>query len=114
MTNATELVMPKLGLTMTEGRVAQWLVKPGAQFDQGDVIVVIETDKIANDVEAPAPGQLIEILVEEGSVVPVGAPIAKWRLEGAHSQSKSTERGDDSLVTNEALPATPDAAAPVK
>lgn len=114
MTNAAELVMPKLGLTMTEGRVAQWMVKPGAQFDQGDVIVVIETDKIANDVEAPAAGQLIDILVEEGSVVPVGAPIAKWKLEGTHSQAKSTERGDHSRVTDDVLPATPDANAQVK
>src|SRR5690606_32033488 len=79
-----------------------------------DVIVVIETDKIANDVEAPAAGQLIDILVEEGSVVPVGAPIAKWRLEGAYSQSKSTDRGGDSRVTDDVLPATPDANAQVK
>ncbi len=114
MTNAAELVMPKLGLTMTEGRVAQWMVKPGEQFAQGDVIVVIETDKIANDVEAPAAGQLIEIRAEEGSVVPVGAPIAKWRLEGAHSQSKSTDRGDDRRVTNEDLPASPEVDAPLK
>lgn len=95
MTDAADLVMPKLGLTMTEGRVAQWLVKPGAQFAQGDVVVVIETDKIANDVEAPAPGRLIEIIAEEGSVVPVGAPIAKWSLEGAQPQSQATARVGD-------------------
>jgi acetyl/propionyl-CoA carboxylase alpha subunit len=52
----TDFVMPKLGLTMTEGTVARWGVAPGSRFAAGDIIVVVETDKIAYDVEAPAPG----------------------------------------------------------
>jgi pyruvate dehydrogenase E2 component (dihydrolipoamide acetyltransferase) len=74
----TDFVMPKLGLTMTEGTVARWHVAPGSHFDAGDIIVVVETDKIAYDVEAPAPGILHEILVSEGNAVPVGAPIGRW------------------------------------
>lgn len=89
MTDAADLVMPKLGLTMTEGRVAQWMVKPGENFAEGDTLVVIETDKIANDVEASAPGRLIEILVEEGAEVPVGTPIARWALEGTQQQRQT-------------------------
>ena len=57
------LAMPKLGLTMTEGQVAEWRRAPGEPFAAGDVLVVIETDKIANDVEAPAAGRLTAILV---------------------------------------------------
>lgn len=72
------LAMPKLGLTMTEGQVAQWRRAPGDSFAVGDVLLVIETDKIANDLEAPAAGRLTEILVEAGPTVPVGAPLAKW------------------------------------
>ena len=70
--------MPKLGLTMTEGTIARWDVAPGGRFATGDIIVVVETDKIAYDVEAPAPGILQEVLVAEGSAVPVGTPIGRW------------------------------------
>ena len=74
------LAMPKLGLTMTEGQVAEWRRAPGEPFAAGDVLVVIETDKIANDVEAPAAGRLTAILVEAGQTVPVGAALAQWEL----------------------------------
>ena len=75
---ATDFVMPKLGLTMTEGTVARWGVTPGSRFEAGDIIVVVETDKIAYDVEAPAPGILHAVLVSEGDAVPVGTPIGRW------------------------------------
>lgn len=78
MTTRTDLVMPKLGLTMTEGKVASWNVQPGASFAAGDIVVVVETDKIAFDVEAPGAGALAEILVPEGETVAVGTPIAQW------------------------------------
>jgi pyruvate dehydrogenase E2 component (dihydrolipoamide acetyltransferase) len=76
----TDFVMPKLGLTMTEGTVARWDVSPGGRFKSGDIIVVVETDKIAYDVEAPASGVLEEVLVAAGNVVPVGAPIGRWDI----------------------------------
>ena len=74
----TDFVMPKLGLTMTEGTIARWDVAPGKNFAQGDIILVVETDKIAYDVEAPAPGVLQEVLVAVGNAVPVGTPIGRW------------------------------------
>jgi len=77
---ATDFVMPKLGLTMTEGTVARWGVTPGSRFEAGDIIVVVETDKIAYDVEAPAPGILHAVLVSEGNAVPVGTPIGRWEV----------------------------------
>jgi pyruvate dehydrogenase E2 component (dihydrolipoamide acetyltransferase) len=77
---ATDLVMPKLGLTMTEGTVARWNVAPGSRFEAGDIIVVVETDKIAYDVEAPAAGVLQAVLVSEGNPVPVGTPIGRWEV----------------------------------
>jgi pyruvate dehydrogenase E2 component (dihydrolipoamide acetyltransferase) len=75
---STDFVMPKLGLTMTEGTIARWDVAPGKSFAQGDIILVVETDKIAYDVEAPAPGILEEVLVAAGNAVPVGTPIGRW------------------------------------
>lgn len=89
MGDIADLLMPKLGLTMTEGTVARWLVSPGQRFSAGDIIVVIETDKIANDVEAPAPGVMADLLSPEGDVVPVGTPIARWRLEGVGAVARA-------------------------
>lgn len=88
MSEVVDLLMPKLGLTMTEGTVARWLASPGQKFAAGDVIVVVETDKIANEVEAPAAGEMIALLVAEGDVVPVGVPIAQWRLEGGTTAAR--------------------------
>ena len=89
MSDVADLLMPKLGLTMTEGTIARWIAEPGKRFAAGDVVVIVETDKIANEVEAPAAGELVTLLWPQGAVVPVGAPIAQWRLDdGAVQQVK--------------------------
>ncbi|GGG40944.1 dihydrolipoamide acetyltransferase component of pyruvate dehydrogenase complex [Caldovatus sediminis] len=73
-----EIVMPKLGLTMAEGLLAEWRVAPGARVAAGDVLFVVETEKIATEVEAAGPGEIREILVPAGRTVPVGTPVARW------------------------------------
>ena len=91
MTEVADLLMPKLGLTMTEGTVARWIAAPGVRFAAGDVVVIVETDKIANEVEAPAAGELVTLLSSEGEVIPVGTPIARWRLDsGVHTARTSS------------------------
>lgn len=72
-----ELVMPKLGLTMTEGTLSEWLVAPGDRFSAGQVLYTVETEKVANEVEAEVDGILSEILVRPGETVSVGKPIAR-------------------------------------
>lgn len=89
MADDAQLVMPKLGLTMTEGTITEWRVQPGAAFKAGDIIVVVETEKIANEVEAPAAGTMSAHLVNTGDTVPVGTPIARWNL-GAGAMSVAT------------------------
>lgn len=74
----SQIVMPKLGLTMTEGILAEWRVKPGERVRAGDVVFVVETDKIANEIEAPSDGEVLELLVESGTTVPVGTPLMRW------------------------------------
>ncbi|MGF7174855.1 dihydrolipoamide acetyltransferase family protein [Azospirillum doebereinerae] len=78
-----DLVMPKLGLTMTEGVLAEWRVSPGQPFKTGDVLVVVETDKIASEVEADSDGVLIETTIPVGETVAVGTPIARWSADGS-------------------------------
>ncbi len=73
----TEILMPALSPTMTEGNLARWLKKVGDSIASGDVIAEIETDKATMEVEAVDEGTLGRILVEEGSEgVPVNTPIA--------------------------------------
>lgn len=68
---ATKLIMPKLGLNMVEGEVTQWLKKEGDSVTKGEIVYVVETDKVTNEVEAPEDGILAKIFVKEGEVVPV-------------------------------------------
>ena len=68
----TKLGMPKWGLSMTEGTVVQWLVEEGAELNNGDEVVEVESEKINNAVETPAPGILRRRVAKEGDVLPVG------------------------------------------
>ena len=69
----TPIVMPKWGLSMAEGKVVSWLVEEGTAITVGLPILEVETDKIANAVEAPDPGVLRRRLAAEGEVLPVKA-----------------------------------------
>lgn len=76
MSTLRALTMPKWGIEMTEGTLAEWQVSEGADFARGDVLTAIETDKIANEVEAEAAGRLARIVAPAGSKLPVGALLA--------------------------------------
>lgn len=79
---AAVVIMPKLGLTMKNGTVAQWKVLEGARVTAGAVIVEIMTEKITSQVEAPASGILLKIVVGKGVKVPIGATLAVIGAEG--------------------------------
>jgi pyruvate dehydrogenase E2 component (dihydrolipoamide acetyltransferase) len=68
----TKLGMPKWGLSMTEGTVVQWLVEEGAELQNGDEVVEVESEKINNAVETPKAGVLRRRVAKEGDVLPVG------------------------------------------
>jgi len=68
--------MPKWGIEMTEGTVAEWLVAEGSSFAKGDLLALIETDKITNEVEAERDGVLARIVIPSGETKPVGALLA--------------------------------------
>lgn len=67
---AQEITMPKLGLTMTEGILREWIVPDGASVQPGDVIAVIETDKVDTDLEAEAAG-VVQHVIAAGDEIPV-------------------------------------------
>src|SRR5277367_2686373 len=80
---ATNILMPALSPTMTEGTLARWLKKEGETIKSGDVIAEIETDKATMEVEAVDEGVLGKILVADGTAgVKVNEPIAVLVEEG--------------------------------
>jgi len=70
------ILMPQAGQSMEEGTILEWKVKPGDYISQGQVILEIETDKAAMEVEAPDSGRLARIIAAEGTIVEVKEPIA--------------------------------------
>ncbi len=72
---ATEIVMPKLGLTMESGAISAWLVEEGEEVQKGQALLEIATDKVTMEVEAQADGILRKILVPVGQEVPVSTTI---------------------------------------
>lgn len=73
---ATEVVMPKWGMTMKEGVILRWLKEEGEVVSQGDPIAEVESEKAVNFVESSTSGVLRQVLVEEGATVPVSTRIA--------------------------------------
>ncbi len=96
-----EILMPALSPTMTEGKLAKWLVKEGDEVVAGDVLAEIETDKATMEVEAVDEGRVGQILVAEGTEnVPVNQAIAVILLEG--------EEAGAAVAPSAAPPATPE------
>lgn len=72
---STVYPMPKWGVTMENGLITEWNVKPGDEVKEGDVIGVISTDKIDVDFEAPADGVIAKLLAAEGDTLDCGEDI---------------------------------------
>lgn len=69
---ATEILLPKIGFSMNEGILAEWLVEDGAQVTEGQPLFALESDKSTNEVESPASGTL-KIIASTGETYEVGA-----------------------------------------
>ncbi len=78
-----EIIMPKMGDAMTEGKVVRWYKQPGDVVKKGEPVLEIETDKVNLDLEAEADGPLGEHKAKEGEMVPVGGVLATIGGDGA-------------------------------
>ncbi|QDA62214.1 dihydrolipoamide acetyltransferase family protein [Hymenobacter jejuensis] len=94
-----EMVMPKMGESIMEGTVLKWLKQVGDPIEQDESVLEVATDKVDTEVPALHAGVLQEILVQEGQVVAVGAPIAVIETDAAAAASTAPA----------ATPATPQA-----
>src|SRR3954452_20114172 len=95
---ATDVQVPALGESITEGTLAQWLKKPGEAVAADEPIASLETDKVSVEVPSPVAGVLTEQLVQKGDNVAVGAVIA--RID--QNVSASATAGAPAPVTNPA------------
>jgi len=106
---AETIAMPKLGFDMAEGTLVRWVKGEGDTINKGDVLAEIETDKATVEVEASVSGVIARLLVEKGSIVPVGTPIAVVALAGEDVAAVAAAAGSGKA---ESAPAAEPAAAP--
>jgi pyruvate dehydrogenase E2 component (dihydrolipoamide acetyltransferase) len=93
----SEVIMPKAGDAMTEGKVVKWYKQPGDAVKKGEPVAEIETDKVNLDLEAEADGKLGAHHAKEGDVVPVGGILVKILGEGEEDeapQRRATDKKD--------------------
>lgn len=90
---AVEVVMPKLGMSMKEGTISVWNKKEGDMVAKGEAIVSIQSEKIETEIEAPADGTLLKVVVQEDQSVPPGTVIGYIGEPNEQlDQSKSLEK----------------------
>ena len=84
----TEFKMPKMGESISEGTIINWLVNEGDSFEEGDILLEVATDKVDNEVPAPASGKMLEHKFKAKDVVPVGEVIAILEFSEEKGASK--------------------------
>ncbi len=101
---AETISMPKLGFDMAEGLLVRWVKQVGENINKGDVLAEIETDKATVEVESSASGVVLQLIAEQGTMVPVNAPIA---VVGAAGEVISNQSSVSSKKVVDEKPAAP-------
>jgi len=110
---AETINMPKLGFDMAEGMLVRWVKQVGEQINKGDVLAEIETDKATVEVESSVSGVVLQLIAEQGTMVPVNAPIAVVGQAGEKVESQSVDAGPKAPApAPAATPAPQSASAP--
>ncbi|KOR13672.1 dihydrolipoamide succinyltransferase [Staphylococcus carnosus] len=92
----SEIIVPELAESITEGTIAEWLKNPGDSVDKGEAVVELETDKVNVEVVSEEAGMIQELLAEAGDTVEVGQAIATvGEGSGSPSQSSSEDKKED-------------------
>src|SRR6478736_1422226 len=82
-TEAVDVVMPQMGVSVSEGTITKWLKQQGEEVQSDEPLLEISTDKVDTEVPSPGTGVLTQILVEEGETVDVGTKLAVIGGDGA-------------------------------
>jgi len=103
---ANKVIMPKLGLTMTDGTIVKWFKKEGDPIKAGEVLLEVSTEKLTNEIEASFSGIVVKLCAEEGATVPCLEPIAYIGEAGeiieecASAETGIEEKADEEAVKN--------------
>jgi pyruvate dehydrogenase E2 component (dihydrolipoamide acetyltransferase) len=87
-TEAIDVVMPQMGVSVSEGTITKWLKQQGEQVEADEALLEISTDKVDTEVPSPGTGVLTQILVQEGETVDVGTKLAVIGGDGAGASSE--------------------------
>ena len=98
---ATDVIMPKLGESITEGTILEWKKNVGDSVSRDETILEISTDKVDSEVPSPASGILLEILYDKNAVVAVGEVIARIGESGEKISSSSKPDNIEKTETTE-------------
>jgi 2-oxoglutarate dehydrogenase E2 component (dihydrolipoamide succinyltransferase) len=110
-TSSTEVVMPQMGESITEGTVSKWLKAVGDNIEKDEPLLEISTDKVDAEVPSPVAGKLLSINVEEGQTVEVGAVLAMVGAEGGASVPSAKPQAP-SVAESRSVPAEQTKSAP--
>ncbi|GAB4567143.1 MAG: pyruvate dehydrogenase complex dihydrolipoamide acetyltransferase [Anaerolineales bacterium] len=110
---AETINMPKLGFDMAEGLLVRWVKQVGEPINKGDVLAEIETDKATVEVESSASGVVLSHIVDQGTVVPVNAPIAVVGAEGEKVDAPAAAPKPEAKAEEKPAAPTQPTAAPV-
>ena len=102
----TDVVMPKMGESITEGTILEWKKQVGDSIGKDETLLEISTDKVDSEIPSPATGTIVEIIAQVNDTIPVGDVIARI---GEVGESTSTEEVSvETAPTEESVPAEPD------
>jgi pyruvate dehydrogenase E2 component (dihydrolipoamide acetyltransferase) len=90
-TNAVEVVMPQMGVSVSEGTITKWLKQEGEEIQADESLLEISTDKVDTEVPSPASGVVTQILVQEGETVEVGTKLAVIGGEAGGAQADAAQ-----------------------
>ncbi|MGB7069852.1 MAG: 2-oxoglutarate dehydrogenase, E2 component, dihydrolipoamide succinyltransferase [Pyrinomonadaceae bacterium] len=109
---ATEVVMPQMGESITEGTVSKWLKTVGDVIEKDEALLEISTDKVDAEVPSPAAGTLLEIKVNEGETVEVGSVVALVGTKGAAAPAPQASPSQNGKETRDNVTSTANAPVP--
>jgi pyruvate dehydrogenase E2 component (dihydrolipoamide acetyltransferase) len=111
-TEAIDVVMPQMGVSVSEGTITKWLKQQGEQVEADEPLLEISTDKVDTEVPSPGSGVLTEILVQEGQTVDVGTKLAVIGGDGAQAQDAPPKPATAEATAEAEAPSSAETPAP--
>ncbi len=102
-----EFKLPKMGESITEGTILNWVVQEGESFEEGDILVEVGTDKVDNEVPAPSAGTMLKHMVSVKDIVAVGATIAVLDASEGVAPKKAASAPSKSTASEKAASSKP-------